>query len=205
MASKRVPISFKAKRRRRKFTGQRGKLIRLTRRRLIRAWGTQCRGAACDGLQAAKAARLMNQYHSSFADLTEGETMDRGMSVGTFRRRAKRQSRGVGALARQPKRPCLGTLAQVRNLILSTADLGIEVRHPRSVTRRSVLALHGGENGRRSVRRTGAIDFTKMCRKRHRLVTTVRHIQLTRWHPPYGLTNEVRDLEVAGSISETLI
>lgn len=61
----------------------------------------------------------MNQYHSSFADITEGETMDQGISKGTFRRRAKRQSRGAAARAKAPKRPAVGTLAQTRNLILA--------------------------------------------------------------------------------------
>lgn len=60
----------------------------------------------------------MNQYHSSVADLTEGETMDQGMFKGTFRRRAKRQSRGA-APAKERKRPAVGTLAQTRNLILA--------------------------------------------------------------------------------------
>ena len=61
----------------------------------------------------------MHQYHSNFADLTEGETMDQGMSKGTFRCRAKHQSRGAAARAKERKRPAVGTLAQTRNLILA--------------------------------------------------------------------------------------
>jgi hypothetical protein len=60
----------------------------------------------------------MNQYHSSFGELTEGGTMDQGMATGPFRRRAKRQSRGA-ACVKERKRPAVGTLAQTCNLILA--------------------------------------------------------------------------------------
>lgn len=74
---------------------------------------------ACGGLQAAKPARLMHQYHSNFADLAEGETTGQRMFKGTFRCRAKHQSREVAARAKERKRPAVGTLAQTRNLILA--------------------------------------------------------------------------------------
>ena len=60
----------------------------------------------------------MNQYNSSFPDPTGGETMDQGMSTGTFRRRSKRQTRGA-ARVKERKRPAVGTLAQTCNLILA--------------------------------------------------------------------------------------